>query len=90
MTDDHFVIDFVKSCDADPTFKVHRFMLPAKADWTKEENWAIANPFLKEFFNSKGKRFSYVMRFYRDYFNRALKSKSEEIAFRRYLLGTIL
>ena len=87
MTDDHFVIDFVKSCDADPTFKVHRFMLPAKADWTKEENWAIANPFLKEFFRSKGKRFSYVMRFYRDYFNRALKSKSEEIAFRRYLLG---
>ena len=86
LTDDHFVIDLVKSCDADPNFKVHRFTLGAKQDWTNEENWAI-NPFIAEYFNSKGKKFSYVMKFYRDYFNRALKSKSEEISFRRFLLG---
>ena len=88
LTDDHFSIDFLKSCSSDPNFKVHRFVLKAKEDWTKEENWAKANPFIAEYFNSKGKRFSYVMEFYRDYFNnRALNSKMEEHSFRRYLLG---
>ena len=87
MSDDHFVIDLLKQCDSDPKFKVHRFYLPKGKDWTNERNWAIANPFIKEYFESKGKRFSYVMRFYRDYFNRALTSKTEENAFRRYLLG---
>ena len=87
LSDDHFSLDLLKSCDNDKSFKVHRFYLPAKKDWTNEKNWAIASPFLKEYFNSKGKRFAYVMRFYRDYFNRALTSKTEENSFRRYLLG---
>lgn len=87
LTDDHFSTDFIKQCDKDPTFKVHRFYLPKKYDWTDEKSWAIANPFLQEYFESNGKRFSYVMRFYRDFYNRALTSKREEHAFRRYLLG---
>lgn len=87
MSDDHFVIDLLKSCDADPEFKVHRFYLPTKEDWSCEKNWGKANPFIREYFESKGKRFHYVMRFYRSYFNRALTSKSEEHSFRRYLLG---
>ena len=87
MSDDHFVLDFIKNCDADPEFKVHRFFLPAKVAWSDEKNWAIPNPFIREYFESGGKRFSYVMRFYRSYFNNALKSKTQENAFRRYLLG---
>ena len=87
MTDDHFVFDILKTCEGDPDFKVHKFVLPAKKDWTVEKNWAIANPFIRECFESKGKRFSNVLQFYRDYLHRALVSKSEEHAFRRYLLG---
>lgn len=87
MTDDHFSVDFLKGCDNDKTFKVHRFYLPKKHDWTEPKNWAIANPFLAEYYNSGGKRFSYVMRFYKEFFNRAITSKLEEYSFRRFLLG---
>ena len=87
MSDDHPVVDLLKSCDNDPNFVVHRFYLPAGKDWTDEKNWAIANPFIKEFFKTNGKRFAGVMRFYRNYFNRALTSRTEEFAMKRYLLG---
>ena len=87
LTDDHFSLDLLKNCKLDPEFKVHRFSLDSKADWTVEKNWAIPNPFIREYFDSGGRRFEYVMRFYRSYFNRAANSKAEENAFRRYLLG---
>lgn len=85
--DSHFIHDMIRRCDKNDDFKVFRFRLPATKDWTEERNWAVANPFLQEYFDSGGKRFDYVMKFYRSYFNNAISSKSYENSFRRFLLG---
>lgn len=88
LTDDHFSISLLKSCEADSAFKVFKFSLPSKDDWTSPRSWAKANPFIREHLRNKS-RFGYTMRFYEDSFKQALKDKSAEHMFRRFLLGQI-
>ena len=87
--EDHFVVPLIRACEKDDRWTVHKFAAKISEDWQSEQVWRC-NPFINEFFQSKGKKFANVMDFYRQQFKRAVESKSDEMSFRRLLLGQLL
>ena len=59
-TDDHFVVPMIRAFEKDKDWVVHKFCARADAEWTDEQVWRC-NPFIDEYFNTKGKMFANVM-----------------------------
>ena len=83
----HFVMNLLAECRKDTDFFVKDFSAPKNADWLLPETWALANPFIKEYLRTKGKKFKNVFEFYKKQAALAEKNKGKEISFRRLLLG---
>ena len=65
---------------------VKRFSADPRADIYDPQSWRI-NPFIDEFFKTRGQKFKHVYRFYQSAFEAAKQSKESEASARRYLLG---
>lgn len=84
---EHFVLPLLQECEKDSDFYVKKFSTDNKLDPFDPKTWKTANPFIKEYFKSKKKKFSGVYNFYQKQSALAKANKAKEISFRRLLLG---
>ena len=83
----HWSLDYIKAFETDSNMAVFDFSAPKQEDIFSEKTWALANPFIENYLETKNPIYKWTLDYYKSKAELAKDSREAELDFRRQFLG---